>query len=143
MNPAVRFTLAGFRRTSKIVGAELAVLSATRRHRQILPRTTAVHLFSPQVPFAAWTRAYLAEQKATGDSPIVDELLGWTTADAARVELTLWLGALDSEAAPAMTSIRSADLGEPAAMAALLSQYIHGYITQDGQLSIPYVDLAP
>lgn len=142
MNPAVRFTLAGFRRTATIVGAELAVLSATRRHRQILPRTTAVHLFSPHVPFAAWTRAYLAEHKSSGKSPIVEELLSWTAVDAARAQLEMWLGTPDFQTG-SKASVRAIDLVDPAVVAGLLVRFIEGYIDQLGDLSIPYVDLAP
>lgn len=142
MNPAVRFTLAGFRRTSKVVGAELALLSATRRHRQILPRDTAVHLFSPHLPFARWTRAYLAEQKTSGESPIVDQLLGWDGRDAARSQLKGWMAAVDLPAHEGMTA--GADqLGDPDVVGGLLVRFIDSYVGQKGDLSVPYVDLVP
>lgn len=83
LNPAVRFALAGFRRTGRVMGAELALLSATRRHRQILPRPKAVHLFSPHLPYLGWTQAYLAELKSTGPSALIDELSTRVTVEAA------------------------------------------------------------
>lgn len=140
MNPAVRFTLAGFRRTAKVVGAELALLSATRRHRQIIPRDSAVHLFSPYLPFAGWARAYLAEQKTSGESPIIDELLGWSTADVARSQLQEW-GAEVTLAAHDGASVRPAELHEPAVLGGLLVRFTQSYVVQRGELSVPYVDL--
>jgi len=142
MNPAVRFTLAGFRRTSKVVGAELAVLSARRRHRQILPRDTAVHLFSPYLPFAGWTRAYLAEQKTSGESRVIDELLGWTTSDTARSQLRAWLEAVEPPARQG-ASVSAAELKNSTVTAGLLVRFAQSYITQQGDLSVPYVDLVP
>lgn len=140
MNPAVRFTLAGFRRTSKVVGAELAVLSATRRHRQILPRETAVHLFSPYLPFVGWTRAYLAEQKTTGESTIIDELLGWTTSDTARSQLRALFEDFEHPAHDG-ASVSAAELQDPAVTTGLFIRFTESYITQLGELSVPYVDL--
>ena len=142
MNPAVSFALAGFRRTSKVVGAELAVLSATRRHRQILPRDTAVHLFSPYLPFAGWTRAYLAEQKTSGESPIVEELLGWSTRDSARSQLEEWVDEVKLPAHGGM-SLRTAELKDLAVLGGLLVRFTGSYIVQRGDLSVPYVDLVP
>lgn len=140
MNPAVHFTLAGFRRTSKVVGAELTVLSATRRHRQILPRETAVHLFSPYLPFAGWTRAYLAEQKTSGDSPVIDELRGWLTVDVARSQLRGWLAEVEPPIREG-ASVHAAQLHDPIVAAGLLARFIENYVAQHGALSIPYVDL--
>lgn len=140
MNAAVAFTLAGFRRTAKVVGAELALLSATRRHRQILPRDTAVHLFSPHLPFAGWARAYLAEQKTSGDSLIIDELLGWTAAQTARVTLQAWLAEVDQPAYEPI-SVGAAELTDPAVTAGLLVRFASGYLAQHGDFSVPYLDL--
>ncbi len=142
MNPAVRFALAGFRRTSKVVGAELAVLSATRRHHQILPRDTAIHLFSPYLPFGGWTRAYLREQKTSGESPIIDELLEWGMSETARLGLAGWLAEVQGQASDG-ASVRAAELQNPAVTAGLLIRFTESYMTQQGELSVPYVDLVP
>ncbi len=91
LNPAVRFALAGFRRTGAVLGAELALLSAERRHRQVLPRASAVHLFSPHLPYLGWAQADLAEQKSAGPCPLLDELSAWSTVEEAVAALRAWL----------------------------------------------------
>lgn len=139
MNPAVGYALAGFRRTSKVLGAELAVLSATRRHLQILPRVTAVHLFSPYLPFAGWTRAYLSEQKALRACPIIDELQSWTTIETAQIGLRAWRGAVDVPVHRG-ESVHADELQEPEITAGLLVRFVDNYIAQQGDLAIPYVD---
>jgi hypothetical protein len=142
MNPAVRFTLAGFRRTGRVVGAELALLSAIRRHGQILPRNTAVHLFSPYLPFAGWTQAYLAEQKMSGDTLLVGELLEWTSIDVARSELEAWLEEAGLHTYAGST-VSAADLSDDAVTSGLLIRFAGSYLTQTNGLDVPYVDLVP
>ena len=93
LNPAVRFVLAGFHRTGQVAGAELALLSAERRHRQLLPRANASHLFSPRLPYVSWARADLAEMKSAGASPLLDELSDWATVDEAVATLRSWSAA--------------------------------------------------
>ncbi len=141
LNSAVEFALAGFRRTSLIVGAELALLSAIRRHEQVLPRQNAVHLFSSHLPFSHWTRAHLAELKSTGASELVDELRAWTTVEQADQRLSEWI-----EASASATDLRSTvtadELAIPETRAALLVHLAAGYLDQSGQLDIPYIDLA-
>jgi hypothetical protein len=142
MNPAVGFALAGFRRTAAVVGAELALLSATRRHRQVLPRPTAVHLFSPHLPFAGWTRAHLAEQKTSNGRTLIHDLRAWKTVEAGRDQLVDWISALKSPPHEGDV-VRPVDLGKSAVGAALLARFTQGYVTQHGELAVPYVDLAP
>lgn len=109
LNPAVRFALAGFRRTGKVLGAELALLSAERRHRQLLPRASAVHMFSPHVPYLGWAQADLAEQKSAGPSPFLDELSAWSTVE---------------EAVAALRALLSAGTAKPAQLAVLVGGYL-------------------
>lgn len=116
LNPGVRFALAGFRRTGRVVGAELALLSATRRHRQLLPRTNAVHLFSPHLPYLGWTQAYLAELKSTGPSALLDELSTWVTVEAAVAALR--------EAAPPGGALHEVFLDPKRYLGFLVGQYI-------------------
>lgn len=142
LNPAVRFALAGFRRTGTVVGAELALLSAARRHHQILPRPTAVHLFSPHLPFIGWTSAYLAELKTVGTSDLLDELRTWTSTDLATGAVQAWraaLGPLERRVDP----VTPDDLADPLVTTALLGQFVDSYLTMSGDLSVPYVDLVP
>lgn len=140
LNPAVRFALAGFRRTGTVIGAELALLSAARRHLQILPRPTAVHLFSAHLPFIGWTRAYLAEQKTVDTSELLEELHTWTSTDLATSALRVWRSAVGSIKQPFET-ITSDGLADRSVTTALLGHFVDGYLTQSGELSVPYVDL--
>lgn len=141
LNPAVKFALAGFRRTNSIVGAELALLSAVRRHQQVLPRGNAVHLFSPHLPFARWTQAHVAELKSIGTSELVDELRSWTTVDQADLRLTEWIDAVTPEAEMRST-VTVDELATPETRTGLLADLAARYLDQSGQLDIPYVDLA-
>lgn len=115
LNPAVSFALAGFRRTGRVVGAELALLSATRRHRQLLPRTNAVHLFSPHLPYLGWAQACLAELKSTGPSALLDELSTWVTVEAAT-------NALHEACPPGDTA--NVSLLDPAFLGFLVGKYL-------------------
>ena len=144
LNPATRFALAGFRRTGSIVGAELALLSAVRRHHQVLPRLNAVHLFSPRLPFARWTQAHLAELKSIGTSELIDELRTWTTVEDAGQRLTDWIDAVTPAMAIGAT-VTPHELDSPETRVSLLAQLAARYVDQAGragQLDIPYVDLA-
>jgi hypothetical protein len=66
-----------FPRTSKSAALELDILSAARRHDDLLGRSTALHLFSSVFPFRRWAEAWLAEQKTVAPDPIFDELARW------------------------------------------------------------------
>lgn len=81
-----------FPRTGRVAGAELLLLSAARRHRQILSRQNAVHLYSELMPFHCWTRAWLAEQKTVGTEEVLAELESWHDVDTARERLREWTG---------------------------------------------------
>ena len=76
-----------FPRTARVAGAELALLSATRRHRQVLERPSAIHLFSDHLPFRQWTAAWLAEQKTGPVNPLLALLEAFDAAAA-----SVWLG---------------------------------------------------
>jgi len=140
LNPAVRFALAGFRRTGTVVGAELALLSAARRHHQVLPRPTAVHLFSPHLPFIGWTSAYLAELKSVGTSELLEELRAWTSTELATSAIRAWRGAL-GPIEPRVDAVTPDGLVDPCVTTPLLVHFVDGYLTQSGELSVPYVDL--
>lgn len=92
MDPDVgRFVLGNaFPRTGRIVSAELLVLSASRRHDQVIDRRNAVHLFSERLGFLQWTRAWLSEQKTGGVSELITELEGWTSATDAAAQIAEW-----------------------------------------------------
>lgn len=141
LNPSVSFALAGFRRTGAVVGAELALLSATRRHDQLLPRRNAVHMFSPHLPFVGWAGAYLAELKSNCTRKLLEELSGWTNLKVAAAALEVWRDDLGhSDAAP--STVTTADLADPPVAIALLARFVDAYLAASGELSVPYVDLA-
>ncbi|MGQ0678934.1 MAG: BrxE family protein [Actinomycetota bacterium] len=141
LNPAVRFALAGFRRTAMVVGAELAHLSAVRRHHQLLPRLTAVHLFSPYLPFAGWTFAYLGELKGTGPDDLLEQLARWTAVEAGQDAIKKWHAKLPA-ADIKIETVTPADLDDPVVQTGLLKTFVSGYLAApDDDLTVPYVDL--
>jgi hypothetical protein len=82
-----------FPRTALVAGAEVAVFSAAKRHLDALPdRDDVVHLFGEPLPAFEEAVAWLAELKTGGDQSFLQELRGWTTRDAAHVELTRLTG---------------------------------------------------
>lgn len=72
-----------FARTWRAAALELDVAAATRMHRELLGRASALHLFSDLVPFGQWARGWLAEQKTvSGVSDLLADLAGWNEVDA-------------------------------------------------------------
>lgn len=69
-----------FPRSWAAAGLELDVLSATRRHADALARrSTALHLFSDELPLRHWASAWLSEPKTEASiDPLIDELMSWT-----------------------------------------------------------------
>lgn len=136
-----------FPRTAAVAGAELAVLSAAKRHADALPdRNDVVHLFGEPLPAFAETLAWLAELKTGGDASLLDELRGWLTVDAAHASLLAATG----EAPPGerigqtlrlgkVAPTELADLDRAAATAKALAA---AYVSQGPDLAIPYFDLA-
>lgn len=141
LNPAVEFALSGFRRTKQVVGAELALLSATRRHAQVLPRENAVHLFSPHLQVAGWTRAYLAELKSAEPSELVSELRAWRDVDTAINTLSNWCDAVEV-ARDERSAVTRDDLSSDEVSAALVVGFVTDYLTMPSTFDVPYVDLA-
>lgn len=139
LNPAVSFALAGFRRTGLVIGAELALLSAIRRHHQVLPRQSAVHLFSPYLPFTGWASSYLAELKSGSSSELITELRSLTDLGAATTKLQGWWEELPGEDQE-VQSVTSEDLDNPALRSGLLKQ-LAGASLGLSNLDVPYVDL--
>jgi hypothetical protein len=81
-----------FPRTGRLVAAELLLLSAVRRHQQVLDRPNALHLFSERMRLAGWARAWLAEQKIGSIADVIDELKSWSDTDIAGKALRRWVG---------------------------------------------------
>ena len=136
-----------FPRTAVVAGAELAVLSAAKRHADALPeRDDVVHLFGEPLPAFAAALALLAELKTGGDRSFVDEVRGWARRDdghqalagltgaappSERIGNTLRLGKLQANA------LTDPELAESAARTLAAA-----YVSQGPDLAVPYYDLA-
>lgn len=136
-----------FPRTAKVAGAELLLLSAARRHRQILSRPNAIDLYSERMPFLRWTRSWLARQKAAGAAPLLDELASWMDAGSAREALRSWSGPTHQEGAqrPGTISLGTMEVPELEDHEALLArarQLAACYADMEA-LTPSYFDLAP
>lgn len=134
-----------FPRTAPVVGAELAVLSAAKRHADTLPDREVVHLFGEPLPAFAEAVAWLAELKTGGDASFVDELRGWATADdghgfiaaitgepprGERIGATLRLG-----------RIRADHLADAARTETIAKALAAAYVGQGRDVTIPYFDV--
>jgi hypothetical protein len=136
-----------FPRTATVAGAELAVLSAAKRHADALPeRDDVVHLFGEPLPAFAEALAYLAELKTGGDESFLERLRGWLTRDAAedaladltgtappgeRIGSTLRLGKLTADM-----------LADPDKADAATRALAAAYVGEGSDLIVPYYDLA-
>jgi hypothetical protein len=84
-----------FRRTWKPAALELDVAAASSMHRELLGRSTALHLFSDLLPFRRWAIGWLAEQKTASEpDSILDNVQHWTGDDSTEA-LRLWCGAVE------------------------------------------------
>lgn len=136
-----------FPRTATVCGAELAVLSAAKRHADALPdRDDVVHLFGEPLPAFANALAWLAELKTGGDQSFLDELRGWGSYDkgahalaaltgeappAERIGATLRLGRMTADA-----------LDDPDRADAAARALAAAYVGQGSELVVPYYDVA-
>lgn len=136
-----------FPRTAVVAGAELAVLSAAKRHADALPnRDDVVHLFGEPLPAFAAALAWLAELKTGGDQSFINELRDWASRDAGheamagragaappgeRIGSTLRLGKLTIDA-----------VTDPELAAATAHALAAAYVGQGPDLAVPYYDLA-
>lgn len=136
-----------FPRTATIAGAELAVLSAAKRHVDALPdRDDVVDLFGEPFPAFASALAWLAELKTGGDQCFLEALRSWGSTEAAhdalrgltgeappseRLGATLRLGTLSRDAFDDAEQVQ--DVARSLAAA---------YVGQGQDLAVPYYDLA-
>jgi hypothetical protein len=136
-----------FSRTAPVAGAELAVLSAAKRHVDGLPdRDDVVYLFGEPLPAFSETVAWLSELKTGGDRTFLDELRGWSNNEVAheavehlagvspsgeRIGMTLRLGKLGADV-----------LNDPDQTTAVVRTLAAAYVGQGHDLAIPYFDLA-
>ena len=135
-----------FPRTAATAGAEIAVWSAAKRHRDALPdRADVVHLFGEPFPALARALAWLAELKTGGDASFLEELQAWSTVDEAQETLAKLTGqAPPGERIGAtlrLGKLPDAALEDPERVAAAARSLASAYLGQAADLAIPYFDL--
>ena len=147
LDQAGSYVLQGaFRRTWRIVGLEIDLLSATRRHHDLLPRATALHIFSPQLPFHGLAVAWLSEQKTAPLAPLVERLAGWND-QAAVSDIGAWssTGTTAGEAIGSgllLGTLSKTEVADPAVLHSVCRRLAGAYLEQGGELRAPYFDLA-
>lgn len=136
-----------FPRTATVVGGELALLSAAKRHADALPdRDDVVHLFGEPLPAFAEAVAWLAELKTGGDTRYLDELRGWSTIDVAHDALSAATGDRPPGerigATLRLGKVAASELADPSRAAAVAKTLAAAYTGQGPDLAVPYFDLA-
>lgn len=146
LNQAGRYVLgAAFPRTWLATGLELAVESASRRHRDALRRDTALHLFSDHLPFRRWAVAWLRERKSSGDtSGFLEDLRAWDSGTA-RENLRAWTGKPPTGEAIGegihLGTVRRTDLEDPDGRDRVLRALGATYADLGDAFRAPYFDL--
>lgn len=143
---AGEYVLGGaFPRTWECVALQLDILSAARRHDELLDRPSVVHLFSARLPFRRLALAWLDERKTAGDRSLIARLRSWDMVSAQR-DLRNWTGG----AAPAGETVGAglrlgvlgadelADGATPHSIARLLAA---SYLDLGPDLRSPYFDV--
>jgi len=140
-----------FPRTWRCAGLELDIVSAARRHDDLLARPSALHLFSDQLPFRRMASAWLAELKTSCDHPFLDFLSRWdletaladlrllvhdTLPQGEPVGPGLLLGKLSSSDTPALST-------DPVHSLRVAQALGGAYLQQQRDLHPPYFDLVP
>lgn len=136
-----------FPRTATMAGAELAVLSAAKRHRDALPdRDDVVHLFGEPLPAFGQALVWLAELKTGGDASFLDELRGWSSVDDCHESLARMAGSAPSGerigATLRLGKLPTDALQDPAQTATVTRALAASYVGQNDELVVPYFDLA-
>ena len=137
----------GFPRTWQCTALELDILSAARRHEDVLKRPTAAHLFSDWLPFRRRAVAWLAERKTSSDRSFIERLAGWDI-DAARAEIGTWVGetAIESEVVgPGLRlgSLDTATLAHETNLVETARRLAVHYLDKSPEFRPPYFDLVP
>lgn len=135
-----------FRRTWRSAALELDIEAAQRRHADATGgRTTALHLFSDQLPFRRWATAWLAEQKTASElSPLFDELALWDLRTA-RTSIEQWAGQAPSPEVVGeglrVGALGRSELDDPSVLISAARLLAGAYLAIDGPFRVPYFDL--
>jgi len=144
---AGEYVLAGaFPRTWNWSALEGAVLSAARRHAEVLARETAVHLFSDQLPVKAWALAWLREQKTArrGDG-LLSKMRQWNRRSACE-ELAKW-ASIEPPSGEVLAhgrrlgTVTREDLSVIDRVETLVRKLASAYADRPADFHYPYVDL--
>lgn len=144
---AGRYSLGrAFPRTWRQTALELDLISAIRRHDDLLERPTALHLFSDQFDFRRLAGAWLAEGKTDGNEPLLDRLEGWTTEQAIQ-DLRTWTGGPTPRGEAIgngflLGTLAREELDDAPRMKSVEKHLAAAYLDQGTELRPPYFDLA-
>lgn len=145
LSKAGQFVLGrSFPRTAQPVALELDVMSAARRHDDLLERATALHLFSNAFPFLRWAEARLAEQKTLQPDALFAEIAGWDAdhaAGAIRISAGKSPGGEQVGAGLLLGQVTEAELLKPDALLPYAKLLAAAYVDQGEALAPPYFDL--
>jgi hypothetical protein len=137
-----------FRRTWKPAALELDVAAASQMHRELLGRSTALHLFSDLLPFRRWAIGWLAEQKTEPEpDSMLDTLQRWNGDDSTET-LRSWCGAVEPPPAEPLGDglllgrLTAAEVDDPAMHYQTARLLTAAYLDQNTSLRPPYFDLA-
>lgn len=135
-----------FPRTWRHTALELDLISAARRHDDLLGRPTALHLFSDQFDFRRLVGAWLAEGKTDGEEPLLDRIQGWSPEQAVE-DLRAWTGgaAPDGEAVGnglLLGTLAREELDDASRLESVAKLLAAAYLDQDTELRPPYLDQA-
>jgi hypothetical protein len=136
-----------FPRTWAPAGLEIDVMSARRRHDDALGgRSTALHLFSDELPFRRWASAWLSEQKtASVADPLIEELTGWDV-DVATERLREWTDDVGKgeEIADGLRlgRLTRSEIAEQSKRRSVARRLGGAYLALDATFKAPYFDLA-
>ena len=137
-----------FRRTWKPAALELDAAAASRMHRELLGRSTALHLFSDLLPFRHWAIGWLADQKTAPEpDSILDAFQRWTGDDSTET-LRSWCGAGESLRAEPLGDglllgrLTTAEVDDPVTLHRTARLLTVAYLDQNDPLRPPYFDLA-
>jgi hypothetical protein len=134
-----------FPRTWEAAALELDVASATKRHEDLLPRDTALHLFTDQLPFRRVALAWLAERKTAAPAPLIAELgeldeAGTRTLLESRVAVPATTGERVGEGL-LLGRLNAHELEDEEVLSSTVRSLAATYVGQGADLVPPYFDL--
>lgn len=136
-----------FPRTWRATAMQLSLLSASKRHHDLLPgRSNIVHLFSDRLEVVLRVKEFLAELKTGGDEEIFDILEGWEDRASAELELSRWAGQTSQGErvgqALRLGVLSAGAMADPEQRDSAIRLLAGSFLGQTDELLIPYFDVA-